>query len=67
MDKRVKKVVADLDKAIAKYEEWIQTQPHLMAALPELKDKVLGCWCVPFKCHGEVLVRLANQGSDDQT
>ncbi len=48
-------------EAIARYEEWIQQQPHLMAALPELKGKVLGCWCKPHACHGDVLVRLANQ------
>lgn len=47
--------------AVAKYEEWVKKQPELMAALPELKCKTLGCWCHPFKCHGEVLVRLANE------
>lgn len=46
---------------IAKYKEWILKQPHLMAALPELKDKVLGCWCKPSKaCHGDVLVELVD-------
>jgi hypothetical protein len=58
-------VVGSRVEAIAKYEEWIKTQPHLMAALSELKDKVLGCHCAPFKCHGDVLVRLAN-GDDHE-
>jgi len=49
------------------YAEWIQTQPHLLAALPELRGKILGCWCVeePIDyvrkdkvCHGEVLLQL---------
>ena len=35
------------DEVIAKYEAWIKTQPALMAALPELRGKVLGCWCAP--------------------
>ena len=48
-------------EVIEKYEKWIKTQPHLMAALPELKGKVLGCWCAPRACHGDVLVRLADQ------
>ncbi len=48
------------DEVIAKYAEWIKTQPELIAALPEIKDKILGCWCRPFKCHGDVLVKLAN-------
>ncbi len=47
-------------EVIAKYEAWIKTQPALMAALPELRGKVLGCWCAPKPCHGDVLVRLAH-------
>jgi hypothetical protein len=29
---------------IAKYRKYILSQPSLMAALPELKGKGLGCW-----------------------
>ena len=47
------------DQVIAKYREWIKTQPELIAALPELKDKILGCWCTPHPCHGDVLKELA--------
>lgn len=49
------------EDAIQMYEAWIQTQPDLMRALGELKGKVLGCWCHPKPCHGDVLVRLANE------
>jgi hypothetical protein len=52
--------VASREDAIQMYEAWIQTQPDLMKALGELKGKVLGCWCKPQSCHGDVLVRLAN-------
>lgn len=46
-------------EVIARYEAWIKTQPDLMAALPELRGKVLGCWCAPdHDCHGHVLTRL---------
>jgi len=27
----------------------------------ELKGKVLGCWCHPKECHGDVLARIANE------
>jgi hypothetical protein len=47
---------------LARYEAWLRAQPQLMAALPELRGKVLGCWCAPKICHGDVLVRLANEG-----
>jgi hypothetical protein len=49
------------EDVIRKYEEWIMTQPQLLADLHELKGKVLGCWCSPQNCHGDVLSRLANQ------
>ena len=49
------------EQVIAKYEQWLAQQPHLLAALGELRGKVLGCWCAPLACHGNVLARLANQ------
>ena len=33
----------DRETVIAKYRKYILSQPSLMAALPELKGKVLGC------------------------
>jgi len=36
------------DEVIEKYEEWILNQQELVAALPELRGKVLGCWCAPM-------------------
>lgn len=48
------------DEVIAQYEVWVQTQPQLMKRLPELKDKVLGCFCHPLNCHGRVLAKLVD-------
>jgi hypothetical protein len=48
------------DDCIAKYRDWLMAQPNLLAALGELKGKVLGCWCKPQKCHGDVLAELAD-------
>ena len=53
--------VATREEAIARYEEWLRRQPDLMADLKELKGKVLGCWCAPLACHGDVLVRLSEE------
>lgn len=47
-------------EVIKKYREWIVKQPNLMASLPELKGKKLGCWCGSKACHGDVLAELAN-------
>ena len=53
--------VASREEAISKYRKWIATQPHLMSSLGELRGKVLGCWCSPKACHGDVLAELANE------
>ena len=48
-------------EVIEKYRAWIIDQPDLMKALPELEGKVLGCWCKPKTCHGDILADLANR------
>ncbi len=48
-------------QVINKYREWIKTQPALMAKIPTLKGKTLGCWCHPKPCHGDVLAELADK------
>lgn len=48
-------------EVIEKYRQYLLNSPELMADLHELKGKVLGCWCSPKACHGEVLAELANK------
>jgi Domain of unknown function (DUF4326) len=50
------------EEVMAKYRAWLPTQADLIARLPELKSKVLGCWCAPEACHGDILSELTNQG-----
>ena len=49
------------EEVIIKYREWIKTQPQLLEKLPELKNKILGCWCAPHSCHGDVLIELVKE------
>jgi hypothetical protein len=51
----------DRAEVIERYERWLLENTTLMAALPQLRGKVLGCWCAPQACHGDVLVWLANR------
>jgi hypothetical protein len=46
------------EEVIAKYRTRILARTDLLARLPELKGKTLGCWCKPLPCHGDVLVEL---------
>lgn len=50
----------DRETVIALYRSWVKNQPELMEALPELKGKILGCWCKPKDCHGDILAEMAN-------
>ena len=54
-------IVGSREEAIEAYEAWILTQPQLLEDLHELKNQVLGCFCAPLPCHGEILVRLHQQ------
>lgn len=51
----------DREEVIKKYREWILTQEDLLNQLYVLKGKILGCWCYPLKCHGDILIELINE------
>jgi len=57
-------LVDSREEAIEKYSEWIKKQPSLLKDLHELKDKRLGCYCRPERCHGDILVALI-EGEDE--
>jgi len=46
-----------IDEVLAKYEEYL-IEVGLIDEVEELRGKVLGCWCKPNKCHGDVLLRI---------
>lgn len=48
-------------KVIKMYREWIKNQSELLKELPSLKGKILGCWCKPLPCHGDILLELLNE------
>ena len=61
--------VADRDEAIHEYEKWLDAQlldssspastafGHLLQQLKQNGKLVLICWCVPKRCHADVLRR----------
>ena len=53
----------DREQVIAKYKEYFYrrlTDPIFRSKVLELKGKVLGCWCKPLTCHGDVIVEYLN-------
>eukprot|EP00996_Jenningsia_fusiforme_P003210 NODE_4015_length_876_cov_84.255139_g3701_i0.p1 GENE.NODE_4015_length_876_cov_84.255139_g3701_i0~~NODE_4015_length_876_cov_84.255139_g3701_i0.p1 ORF type:complete len:166 (+),score=28.44 NODE_4015_length_876_cov_84.255139_g3701_i0:116-613(+) len=44
------------EESVRKFTDYLRSSSDLMAALPELRGKVLGCWCAPGEmCHADVL------------
>ncbi|KKL66852.1 hypothetical protein LCGC14_2140910 [marine sediment metagenome] len=56
-------MVSSREESIVKYREWImqrlKDEPALAEEMKrELKGKVLGCYCKPKACHGDVLIEI---------
>lgn len=56
-----KEIVNSKEEALSKYKEYVLNSPELMENLDELDGKVLGCFCKPELCHGDVLLELIAQ------
>lgn len=49
-------------EVIAKFEDHLRANPALVEAVRrELRGRNLACWCAPMPCHGDVLLRIANE------
>lgn len=49
----------DRVKVIEKYNQWVRKQPEVIEAIRKLKpDDILGCFCSPKPCHGDVIMRI---------
>ena len=46
-------------EVIKLFEQYLTENVELLNLVGNLKDKILGCWCSPLPCHGEILHRFA--------
>jgi len=54
-------VDGEREEVVEKYRQYITNdRPDLLAEIDKLRGKVLGCWCAPKACHGDILMELAN-------
>jgi hypothetical protein len=55
------------EEILLKYKNYIvnklKNDKDLVIELLLLKDKNLGCWCCPEKCHGDILLELIDEYS----
>ena len=58
-------IVGSKEEALDKFRDYINNKPEIINELiEELKNNgvyKLGCWCVPSKCHGDILVEKINE------
>ena len=47
-------------EVIEKYRKYLLANKELLNDLHELDGKILGCWCKPKACHGDVLAEFVN-------
>jgi Domain of unknown function (DUF4326) len=47
-------------EVMTRYREYLLGRPDLLALLPGLRGRRLGCWCAPEACHAEVIAELAD-------
>lgn len=50
-----------LEGCLRLYKEYVLSKPQLMESLEELRNRELGCWCAPDRCHGDILIELLNR------
>lgn len=75
-DENKEEIPGSREQVIDKHQEWLMSDKEIwiderprrsnkqvIHRLPELKGKILGCFCRPEKaCHGDLLAILANAG-----
>jgi len=50
------------EEVVRKYRSYIMNKPDLLKDIHKLKDCILGCWCSPKACHGDVIIDLIGRG-----
>lgn len=52
-------LVDTVEEAIISFEDYARESFTIMEAIMNLpEDAVLGCWCKPGPCHGDVIIKL---------
>jgi len=49
------------EEVIQKYEDYLRKNDNMLKELKELDNKVLGCYCKPQTCHGDILIKVRNE------
>jgi ribA/ribD-fused uncharacterized protein len=68
-------IVSSREEAVTRFESWLagetdhdvepERREWIYANIKQLRGKVLGCFCKPQACHGDVLARLCNEAMEE--
>lgn len=62
--KRTVDTILAKDLVLSRYREYfhnrLNTDPEFKRRVHELKGKVLGCFCKPLPCHGDIISEYLN-------
>lgn len=57
----VMKNESDRARVLIEYENYVRNSPELWNSLEELDGEIVGCYCSPKKCHGDILNKLLSE------
>lgn len=47
------------EEVISKFESYAKINLNLLYAIRDLpKDAILGCYCKPLSCHGDIIIKI---------
>ncbi|AYV78745.1 MAG: protein of unknown function DUF4326 [Edafosvirus sp.] len=49
------------EECLKLYEKYLRNNKELMNDIKELDGCILGCWCAPLSCHGDILMKVLNE------
>ena len=56
------------EEVIAQYKDYfyrrIEYDKLFLGRVLALKDKILGCYCKPLACHGDIIAGFLNKGEE---
>ena len=48
------------EECISKFKTYARDDVVILKSLSVLKGKILGCWCRPKHCHGDILAEMTD-------
>lgn len=54
-------IVSSRKEALEKYRQYLLSNEELLKEIETLRGKILGCFCKPKPCHGDIIIEILNK------